>query len=53
MEALFIIRVKQNRYLKSEKPSTHGGHHIASLLRKTDVDVMQCGQQPCLMAHNP
>ena len=28
------------------EPSTHGGHHIASLLRKTDVDVMQCGQQP-------
>ena len=26
--------------------SAHGGHHIASLLRKTDVDVMQCGQQP-------
>ena len=53
MQALFINRVKQNRCLKSETPSTNGGHHIASLLGKTDVDVMQCGQQPCLMAHNP
>ena len=35
------------------EPSTHGGSHIASLPRKTDVGVMQCGQQPCLMAHTP
>ena len=53
MQALFINKVKQNRCLKSENPQTHGRHHIASLLRKTYVDVMQCGQQPCLMAHNP
>ena len=47
IHASFIYQEGKTEWVpKIWESSAHGGHHIASLLRKTDVDVMQCGQQP-------
>ena len=47
IHASFIHQEGKTEWVpKIWESSAHGGHHIASLLRKTDVDVMQCGQQP-------